>query len=81
MPTTAHQAPPGMSGEGPDALYSKGGDERSAMTGRRPTLMQAKSHMFNIHHAGKKPIIWFTMRKERGNYRNSEHSEITIKPM
>ena len=43
--------------------------------------MQTKSHMINIHNAGKKPIIWFTMRKERGNYRNSEHSEITIKPM
>ena len=66
MPTTAHQAPPGMSGEGPDALYSKGGDERSARTGRRPTLMQAKSHMINIHHAGKKPIIWLTTCARNG---------------
>jgi hypothetical protein len=86
MPTTAHQAPPGMSGEGPDALYSKGGDERSARTGRRPTLMQAKS-AGKIPH-DQHPQRWeetdhlaHHMRKERGNYRNPKHSEITIKPM
>jgi hypothetical protein len=52
-----------------DALYSEGGGVRSTM-GRRPALMQTKSHMINGHSIGEKKDHWLTTlrHKERGEF-------------